>query len=89
MQSLNVPSFFKAITIPSAYGLELILITFFFNIVPNCSQTFYFNASGVRLDRMLTGGFSPVLMKCFTSIARPRFPSLLEKKFSVYVYVYD
>ena len=80
MHSLSVPSFFSAITIPAAYGLELILITSFANIVRNCSQTLDRKASGVRLDRMLTGGLSPVLTKSFTSSARPRFPSLLEKR---------
>ena len=82
MLSLSVPSFFRAITIPAAYGLELILITSFANIVCSCSQTFDFNASGVRLDRMLTGGLlsHPVLIKCLTSMARPRFPSLLENR---------
>lgn len=81
MQSLSVPSFFRALTIPAAYRLELILITSFPNIVRSCAQTFDFNASGVRLDRMLTDGLSPVLIKSFTSTARPRFPSLLENRF--------
>ena len=82
MHSLSVPSFSSAITIPAAYGLELILITSFANMVRNCSQTFDRKASGVRLDRMLTGGLSPGLIKCFTSTTRPRFPSLLEKRLS-------
>ena len=81
MQSLNAPSVFRAITIPAAYGLELILFTFFANMVRSCSQTFDFNATVVRLDRMLTGRLSPVLRKCFTCTAKPRFPSLLEKTF--------
>ena len=80
MQSLNVPSFLRAITIPAAYGLELILITSFANMLRRVSQTVDFNASGVRLFRMLTGGLSPVLIKCFTSTASPRFPSLLENR---------
>ena len=33
MHSLSVPSFFSAITIPAAYGLELILITSFANML--------------------------------------------------------
>ena len=82
MQSRSVPSFFSAITIPAAYGLELIRITSFANMVRNCSQTFDLKASGLRLDRMLTGGLSPVLIKCFTSTARPRFPILLENRLS-------
>ena len=89
MQSLNVPSFFKAITIPSAYGLELILITFFLTSYPIVPKLSILMLLGFVWIACLPVGCLPVLMKCFTSIARPRFPSLLEKKFSVYVYVYD
>ena len=80
MQSLNAPSFFRSITILAAYGLELILTTFFANTVRNCSQSFDFNASGVGLDRMLTGGLSPVFIKCLTSIARPQFSFFVRKE---------
>jgi hypothetical protein len=81
MQSLNVPLFFRAITTPAAYGLKLILITSFANIVRNFSQTFDFNASGVRLEHAYRWAIS-CFDKMFTSIASPRFTSLLEKRFS-------
>jgi hypothetical protein len=69
MQSLNVQSFFRAIIIPAAYGLELFLITFFANMLRSCSHTFDFSASGVRLDRMLTGALSLLLFQvCWGSI---------------------
>ncbi len=63
IHSLNkVPSFFRAITIPAAYGLELIRITFFANMVRNFSQTFDRNTSVVHLDRMLTVGLYPLYL---------------------------
>ena len=81
MHSLSVPSFFSAKTIPAAYGLELILISSFANMVRNCSQTFDRKASGVPRSHAYWRAIS-CIDKCFTSTARPRFPSLWEKRLS-------